>query len=315
MAKIAKNLMELVGKTPLLQLINFQKNNALKANIFGKLEYFNPAGSIKDRVSVAMIEVAERNGTLKQGDTIIEPTSGNTGIGLAMVASIKGYRLILTMPDNMSTERQQLLKALGAEIVLTEGKKGIAGSVEKANELHQKIAGSFIPQQFANPNNPDIHYRTTAEEIWSDTDGKIDVFVCGVGSAGTITGCGRRLKELNPAIEIIAVEPAASPVLSGGKAAPHIIQGIGAGFVPENYEAKVVDKIIPIDNMDSIRICRTVAKTEGLLLGFSGGAALCAATQLAKQDAYSGKNIVVIFPDSGERYLSTVLFDDEKLPL
>lgn len=315
MAKIVKNLMELVGNTPLLELFNFQKENRLKAHIIGKLEYFNPAGSIKDRVGVAMIEAAEKNGVIHEGSTIIEPTSGNTGIGLAMAAAIKHYRLILTMPDSMSIERRLLLKALGAEIVLTEGAKGIAGSVEKANELHQQIPNSFIPQQFNNPANPDIHYHTTAKEIWRDTDGKIDVFVCGVGSAGTITGCGRRLKELNPAIEIIAVEPASSPVLSGGKAAPHQIQGIGAGFIPGNYDANVVDKIITVANEDAIRTCRTVSKLEGLLLGFSGGAALFAAEQLAKKDTYSGKNIVVIFPDSGERYFSTILFDEENRPL
>lgn len=308
MTKVVKNLIELVGNTPIMQLTHFQQKKRLKSNIFGKLEAFNPAGSIKDRVGVAMIEAAEKEGKIAVGSTIIEPTSGNTGIGLAMAAAIKGYQLILTMPENMSIERVKLLKALGAEIVLTKAEKGIAGAVEKANELQRTIPNSYIPQQFDNQANPNIHYRTTAEEIWHDMEGKIDIFVAGVGSAGTIAGCGKRLKELNPKIEIVAIEPTSSPVLSGGKAAPHKIQGIGAGFVPANYDKNVVDKIVTVANDDAIATCREVAKTEGLLLGFSGGAALFAATQLAENEGYINKNIMVILPDSGERYLSTELF-------
>jgi cysteine synthase A len=315
MATIAKKLTDLIGNTPLLELGNFAKAHNAEAHIIGKLEYFNPLGSVKDRIAFAMIEDAEKKGILKPNSVIIEPTSGNTGVGLAFVSATKGYRLILTMPETMSLERRNLLKALGAELVLTEGAKGMKGAIDKAEELRADTPDSVILQQFENPANPAVHIRTTAEEIWRDTDGKIDIFVSGVGTGGTVSGTGKRLKELNPNIQIVAVEPAASPVLSGGSSAPHKIQGIGAGFVPKTYDASVVDTIIPVENDDAIRTSRTLAKTEGLLVGISAGAAAFAALQLAKLPENKGKNIVVILPDTGERYLSTVLYAFDEYPL
>ena len=315
MAKIAKKLTDLVGNTPLLELSNYNASNGLKARVVAKLEYFNPAGSVKDRISLAMVEDAEAKGTLKSGATIIEPTSGNTGVGLAMVATIKGYHLILTMPETMSIERRNLLKALGANIVLTHGAAGMQGAIDKAEALRNENPGSVILQQFENPANPATHKRTTAEEIWRDTDGQIDIFVAGVGTGGTISGTGARLKELNPNIRIVAVEPAGSPVLSGGKPGPHKLQGIGAGFIPKTYDAKVVDQVIPVENDDAIRTSRELAQTEGLLVGISAGAATFAATQLAAQPENKGKRIVVLLPDTGERYLSTELYAFDTYPL
>ena len=309
MAKIAKRLTDLIGNTPLLELSNFNASKGLKANIIGKLEYFNPAGSVKDRIALAMIEDAETKGILKPGATIIEPTSGNTGVGLAFVSASKGYKLTLTMPDTMSMERRNLLKALGANLILTPGAEGMKGAIAKAEALQKETPGSIILQQFENSANPAIHYRTTAQEIWKDTDGKIDIFVAGVGTGGTISGVGKRLKEHNSKIQIVAVEPSDSPVLSGGKPGPHKIQGIGAGFIPKIYDVKVVDQIIQVQNNDAIRASRELAKTEGLLVGISSGAATFAAVQLAKLPENAGKNIVVILPDTGERYLSTVLYD------
>ena len=313
--KIASKLTDLIGNTPLLELGAYAKSHHAEAHIIGKLEYFNPLGSVKDRIALSMIEDAEEKGILKPGSVIIEPTSGNTGVGLASVAAIKGYRLILTMPETMSLERRNLLKALGAELVLTEGAKGMKGTIDKAVELQAEIPDSIILQQFENPANPAVHIRTTAEEIWSDTDGNIDIFVAGVGTGGTISGVGKRLKELKPEVQIIAVEPADSPVLSGGNPAPHKIQGIGAGFVPKIYDASVVDKIITVSNDDAIRTSRELAKAEGLLVGISSGAAVYAALQLAKLSENKGKNIVVILPDTGERYLSTVLYAFDEYPL
>ncbi len=315
MSKIAKKLTDLIGNTPLLELGNFGKSKNAGAHIIGKLEYFNPLGSVKDRIALAMIEEAEQRGTLKPDSVIIEPTSGNTGIGLAYVASTKGYRIILTMPETMSIERRNLLEALGAELVLTSGTEGMKGAIAKAFELQAQTPGAIVFQQFENPANPAIHHRTTAEEIWRDTDGKTDIFVAGVGTGGTISGTGSRLKELNPAIQVIAVEPSASPVLSGGTPGSHKIQGIGAGFIPKNYDSGVVDKIITVSNEDAIRTSRELAKTEGLLVGISSGAAAYAALQLAKQPENKGKNIVTILPDTGERYLSTVLYAFRDYPL
>ncbi len=315
MSKIAKQLTELVGATPLLETQRFAKGHGATAHIIAKLEYFNPMGSVKDRIALAMIEDAEMKGTLRAGSTIIEPTSGNTGIGLAWVAAIKGYRLILAMPETMSVERRNLLKALGAELVLTEGAKGMKGAIAKAQELEGEIPGGVILQQFENPANPAVHARTTAEEIWRDTDGKIDILVAGVGTGGTVSGTGRRLKELNPSIEIVAVEPAESPVLSGGAPGPHKIQGIGAGFVPGTFDAHVPDTIIRVAGDDAIRTSRELARTEGLLVGISSGAAAYAALQLALKPENSGKNIVAILPDTGERYLSTVLYAFDEYPL
>ncbi|MCQ2204652.1 MAG: cysteine synthase A [Bacteroidales bacterium] len=315
MAKIAKKLTDLIGNTPLLELASFSKQKGTVTNVIAKLEYFNPLGSVKDRVANAMIEDAEKSGRLKPGATIIEPTSGNTGVGLAFVSSVKGYHLILTMPETMSIERRNLLKALGAEIVLTPGAAGMKGAIAEAERLRDSKPGSIILQQFENPANPEIHTHTTADEIWRDTDGKVDVFVAGVGTGGTVSGVGKRLKELNPNVEIVAVEPATSPVLSGGQPGPHKIQGIGAGFVPKTFNRDVIDKIITVDNDDAIRTSRQLAKSEGLLVGISAGAATFAASELAKKPEYKGKNIIALLPDTGERYLSTILYAFEEYPL
>lgn len=315
MSKIAKKLTDLIGNTPLLELSNFNNKKAVGATIIAKLEYFNPGGSVKDRIALAMIEDAEKQGILKPGSLIIEPTSGNTGVGLALVAAAKGYQLTLTMPETMSIERRNLLKALGANIVLTPGAAGMQGAIDKAEALRNDNPGSVILQQFENPANPATHKRTTAEEIWRDTDGQIDIFVAGVGTGGTISGTGTRLKELNPDIRIVAVEPAGSPVLSGGKPGPHKLQGIGAGFIPKTYDAKVVDQVIPVENDNAIRTSRELAQTEGLLVGISAGAATYAATQLAARPENKGKRIVVLLPDTGERYLSTELYAFDTYPL
>lgn len=308
MSKIYNSLTDLIGKTPLLRLNGFEKEQKIPATILGKLEYFNPAGSIKDRIAKAMIDDAEAKGLLKKGSTIIEPTSGNTGIGLAAVAAARGYKIILTMPETMSIERRNLLKAYGAELVLTEGAKGMKGAISKANELHQEIANSFIPGQFTNPVNPLVHKKTTAVEIWEDTDGKIDFFVAGIGTGGTISGVGAYLKEKNKNIQIIGVEPSDSQVLTLGTPGPHKIQGIGAGFVPETLDTKIYDEIIPITSEEAFAAGKLVAQTEGLLLGISSGAALAAAQKIANRPENKGKTIVVILPDTGERYLSTPLF-------
>ena len=315
MAKIAKNLTELIGRTPLMVLVEFSRKYGLKQNIIAKLEAFNPAGSVKDRVALAMIEDAEARGALKPGATIIEPTSGNTGVGLAMVATIKGYHLMLTMPETMSIERRNLLKALGAEIVLTDGLTGMAGSIAKAQELRASIPGSIILQQFENPSNAQIHTLTTGEEIWTDTDGKVDVFVAGVGTGGTICGVARALKKHNPDVYIVAVEPESSPVLEGGVEGPHRIQGIGANFIPAIYDASVVDEVLPVPDDEAIRGGRELASTEGLLAGISSGAAVYAARLLAQRLDFADKKIVVLLPDTGERYLSTELFAFETYPL
>lgn len=305
MSGIAQRLTDLIGNTPLLALNNYGKELNLPANVLAKLEYFNPAGSAKDRIAVAMIEAAEEAGLLKEGSTIIEPTSGNTGIGLASVAAAKGYQTILTMPDTMSVERRNLLKAYGAQLVLTPGELGMQGAIDKAVELAKLIEGAFIPGQFNNPANPKAHYETTGPEIWRDTEGKVDVLVAGVGTGGTLSGTAKFLKEKNPEIKVVAVEPDVSPVLQGGEAAPHKLQGIGANFVPKNYDASVVDEVLGITAEDAYKTCRLLAKHEGLLVGVSSGAAAYAATLLAQREEYKDKNIVVILPDSGERYLST----------
>ena len=315
MAKIAKNLTELIGRTPLMELAEYSRKYGLKQNIIAKLEAFNPAGSVKDRVALAMIEDAEARGALKPGATIIEPTSGNTGVGLAMVATIKGYHLMLTMPETMSIERRNLLKALGAEIVLTDGLTGMAGSIAKAQELRASIPGSIILQQFENPSNAQIHTLTTGEEIWTDTDGKVDVFVAGVGTGGTICGVARALKKHNPDVYIVAVEPESSPVLEGGVEGPHRIQGIGANFIPAIYDASVVDEVFPVPDDEAIRGGRELASAEGLLAGISSGAAVYAARLLAQRPDFADKKIVVLLPDTGERYLSTELFAFETYPL
>lgn len=315
MKKIAQRLTDLVGNTPLLELNNYGKNKNLKARVIVKLEYFNPAGSVKDRVALAMIEDAETKGLLKPGATVIEPTSGNTGVGLAFVAASKGYKLILTMPDTMSTERRNLLKALGAELVLTPGADGMKGAIARAEELQASTPSSLILQQSNNRANPAVHERTTGQEIWQDTDGKVDIFVAGVGTGGTVSGVGAALKKHNSRIQVVAVEPEDSPVLSGGKPGPHKIQGIGAGFVPKNYNSAVVDGILQVSNDDAIRTGRELAKYEGLLVGISSGAAVSAATQLAQLPENEGKNIVVLLPDTGERYLSTLLYAFEEYPL
>ena len=310
MAKVYHSLTELIGKTPLLELKNYDKKHALKAGILAKLEYFNPAGSVKDRIALAMINDAEARGVLKPGSVIIEPTSGNTGIGLASVAAARGYRIILTMPETMSVERRTLMKAYGAEIVLTEGAKGMKGAIAKAEELASEIPNSFIPGQFTNPANPAIHRATTGPEIWEDTDGKVDLFVAGAGTGGTVTGVGEFLKSKNPDVKVVVVEPADSPMLSEGRAGAHKIQGIGAGFVPAVLNTSVYDEIITVRNEDAFAAAREVAAVEGLLVGISSGAALWAATELAKRPENAGKNIVVVLPDTGERYLSTALFAD-----
>lgn len=315
MSKIYHSLTQLVGNTPLLEVENVEKTLGLKAHVLVKLEYFNPGGSVKDRVALAMIEDAEKRGALKPGGVIIEPTSGNTGIGLAWVASVKGYRIILTMPETMSLERRNLLKALGAELVLTPGSEGMKGAIARAKELQQEHPSSFIPQQFENPANPEAHTRTTAEEIWRDTDGKVDIFVAGVGTGGTLSGTSRGLKKHNPAIKAYAVEPATSAVLEGNPSGPHKIQGIGAGFVPRNFDASAADQILPIQDNDAIRASRLLAQKEGLLVGISAGAALHAAIELAEKPENEGKTIVALLPDTGERYLSTVLYAFEEYPV
>ena len=315
MKKIAKQLTDLVGNTPLLELSNYNKAKGLKARLIVKLESFNPAGSVKDRVALAMIEDAEASGLLKPGATIIEPTSGNTGIGLAFVAAAKGYKLILTMPDTMSVERRNLLKALGAELVLTPGANGMKGAIARAEELKAATPGAVILQQFDNPANPAMHERTTGQEIWRDTEGHVDIFVAGVGTGGTVSGVGAALKKHNPGVKVMAVEPTDSPVLSGGAPGAHKIQGIGAGFVPKNYNPAVVDEILQVTNDDAIRAGRELAKLEGLLVGISSGAAVSAATRLALLPENIGKTIVILLPDTGERYLSTLLYAFEEYPL
>lgn len=305
---IYKSALDLVGNTPLLEVTHFEKDNNLEATVLVKLEYFNPAGSVKDRIAKAIIEDAEKTGKLKPDSVIIEPTSGNTGIGLASVAAAKGYRLIITMPETMSVERRNLMKAYGAELVLTDGAKGMKGAIAKAEELAQQIEGGFIPSQFTNSANPTAHFNTTGPEIWEDTDGKVDIFVAGVGTGGTISGVGKYLKSKNPNVKVVAVEPAGSPVLSKGVAGPHKIQGIGAGFVPETLDTKIYDEIIAVENEDAFATGRTLARKEGLLVGISSGAAVYAATQLAKRPENKGKNIVVLLPDTGDRYLSTPMF-------
>lgn len=315
MAKIVNKLTDLIGNTPLLQLNNYSAEKGSKANIIAKLEYFNPAGSVKDRIALAMIEDAEAKGKLNKDTEIVEPTSGNTGIGLATVAAAKGYKLTLTMPETMSVERRNLLKALGASLVLTPGPEGMKGAIAKANEIVQEKGNAIVLQQFENEANPIVHQNTTGEEIWKDTDGKVDIFVSGVGTGGTVSGAGKTLKKYNPKVQVIAVEPTDSPVLSGGNPGPHKIQGIGAGFIPKNYDALVVDQIIQVSNDNAILTSRQVARSEGLLVGISSGAALYAATQLALLPENQGKNIVVILPDTGERYLSTLLYAFEDYPL
>ena len=315
MAKIAKQLTELVGNTPLLQLNAYSTKENLQTNIIAKLEYFNPAGSVKDRIALAMIEDAEKRGVIKPGATIIEPTSGNTGVGLAFVSAVKGYKLSLTMPETMSIERRNLVKAYGATVVLTPGSAGMKGAIAKAEELRDNTPGSIILQQFENPANPATHYATTAEEIWRDTDGKIDIFVAGVGTGGTVSGIGKRLKELNPNVKIVAVEPESSAVLSGEAPGAHKIQGIGAGFVPKTFDRNAVDEIFKVPNDAAILTSRKIAANAGLLVGTSSGASAYAATELAKDPANKGKVIVALLPDTGERYLSTILYDFENYPL
>ena len=305
---IYKKITELVGKTPLLELVNYEKEHNINATILAKLEYFNPAGSVKDRIALNMVETAEKEGKLKKGSVIIEPTSGNTGIGLASVAAAKGYRVIITMPDTMSVERRNILKAYGAELVLTDGVKGMKGAIEKAEELAKEIENSFIPSQFENPANPEAHKKTTGPEIWDDTEGRVDIFVAGVGTGGTISGVGEYLKEKNPKVKVVAVEPLASAVLSGEAAGPHKIQGIGAGFVPKALNTQIYDEIIKIKNEEALETGREIARTEGVLVGISSGAALAAAGKLAERPENKEKVIVVLMPDTGDRYLSTALF-------
>lgn len=315
MARIAKQLTELIGHTPLLELTKFSASHGLQTPIIAKVEYFNPGGSVKDRIALAMIEDAEQRGILKPGATIIEPTSGNTGVGLALVSAVKGYKLILTMPETMSIERRNLVKAYGAEVRLTSGKDGMAGAIKVAEELRNSIPGSVILQQFENGSNPARHYATTGPEIWQDTDGKVDIFVAGVGTGGTVSGIAKYLKEQNPNVKIVAVEPLSSPVLNGGKSGPHKIQGIGAGFVPKTYDASLIDEVLDIDNDDAIRTGRELAQQDGLLVGISSGAAAYAASVLAKRPENAGKTIVTLLPDTGERYLSTVLYAFDEYPL
>ena len=306
--RVYRKITDLIGGTPLLELTNYEKANELNAKIYAKLEYFNPAGSVKDRIAKAMLDDAEEKGLLKPGAVIIEPTSGNTGIGLASVAASRGYKVILTMPETMSVERRNLLKAYGAELVLTEGAKGMPGAIAKAKELAEQTPNSYIPSQFTNPANPAVHLKTTGPEIWADTDGKVDIFVAGVGTGGTLSGVGAYLKSQNPNVKVVAVEPATSPVLSGGKAGPHKIQGIGAGFVPDTLNTDIYDEILPVQNEDAFATGRALARSEGVLVGISSGAAVWAAIQLAKRPENAGKNIVVLLPDTGDRYLSTPLF-------
>ncbi len=310
MANVYTSLTDLIGGTPLLELTNYEKDNNLQAKVLAKLEYFNPAGSVKDRVAKAIIDKAEKSGKLKPNSTIIEPTSGNTGIGLCAVAAIRGYKIIITMPETMSVERRKLMKAYGAELVLTDGAKGMAGAIAKANELAEEIENSFIAGQFVNPANPKAHYETTGPEIYRDTDGKVDIFVAGVGTGGTLSGTGKYLKEQNPDIKVIAVEPETSPVLSQGKSGAHKIQGIGAGFVPETLDTEIYDEIITVPNDEAFRYSRAVTHSDGLLVGISSGAAIYAATELARRPENAGKTIVALLPDTGERYLSTALFAD-----
>lgn len=308
--RVYRKITDLIGGTPLLELTNYEKANELNAKIYAKLEYFNPAGSVKDRIAKAMLDDAEEKGLLKPGAVIIEPTSGNTGIGLASVAASRGYKVILTMPETMSVERRNLLKAYGAELVLTEGAKGMLGAIAKAKELAEQTPNSYIPSQFTNPANPAVHLKTTGPEIWADTDGKVDIFVAGVGTGGTLSGVGAYLKSQNPNVKVVAVEPASSPVLSGGKAGPHKIQGIGAGFVPDTLNTDVYDEILPVQNEDAFATGRALARSEGVLVGISSGAAVFAAAQLAKRPENAGKVIVALLPDTGERYLSTPMFAD-----
>ena len=315
MAKIATKLTELIGNTPLLELNKFSQAKGIETPVIAKVEYFNPGGSVKDRIALAMIEDAEQRGILKPGATIIEPTSGNTGVGLALVSAVKGYHLILTMPETMSIERRNLVKAYGAEVRLTPGKDGMPGAIRAAETLRDATPGSVILQQFENPANPARHYATTGPEIWRDTDGKVDILVAGVGTGGTISGSGKYLKEQNPNVKVIAVEPKSSPVLNGGQSGPHKIQGIGAGFVPSTYDATVIDEVFDVENDDAIRAGREVAQQEGLLVGISAGAALFAAAEVAKREENKGKKIVVLLPDTGERYLSTVLYAFDDYPL
>ena len=315
MTQIIKKLTELIGNTPLVELDKFSANKGLDKPVIAKVEYFNPGGSVKDRIALAMIEDAEEKGLLKPGATIIEPTSGNTGVGLALVAAVKGYKLILTMPETMSIERRNLVKAYGATVKLTSGKDGMKGAIKAAEELRDSIKGSVILQQFENLANPEKHYRSTGEEIWRDTDGKVDIFVAGVGTGGTVSGVGKYLKEKNPNVKIVAVEPSDSPVLSGGQSGPHKIQGIGAGFIPTTYNAAVVDEVFQVENDEAILAGRQLAQQDGLLVGISSGAAAFAAAEIAKRPENKGKTIVTLFPDTGERYLSTVLYAFEEYPL
>jgi cysteine synthase A len=315
MANIHHQITELIGNTPLVELQKYSALRNVKKPVIAKVEFFNPGGSVKDRIALAMIEAAERDGKLQPGATIIEPTSGNTGVGLALVSAVKGYKLILTMPETMSIERRNLVKAYGAQVKLTPGAAGMKGAIAEAERLRDSIPGSVILEQFENPANPRKHYETTAEEIWRDTDGKVDIFIAGVGTGGTLTGTGKRLKELNPNVKIIAVEPASSPVLEGGKSGPHKIQGIGAGFIPKTYDGSVVDEIFPVSNDDAILAGRQIAQQDGILVGISSGAAAFAATEIAKRPENDGKNIVALLPDTGERYLSTVLYAFEEYPL
>lgn len=311
MSKIYKSLTDLIGNTPLLELSNYEKENNLEAKILVKLEYFNPAGSVKDRIAKKILDDAEAKGLINKDTTIIEPTSGNTGIGLSAVAAARGYKIIITMPETMSVERRLLMAAYGAKLVLTDGAKGMKGAIAKANELHKQTPNSFIPGQFVNPANPQAHFETTGPEIWNDTDGKVDIFVAGVGTGGTLSGTGKFLKSKNPDIKVVAVEPATSPVLSEGKSGPHKIQGIGAGFVPDTLDTKIYDEIITVENDDAFAYSRAITKSDGILVGISSGAAVKAATDLARRPENKGKTIVAILPDTGERYLSTQLFKEE----
>lgn len=315
MSRIAKQITDLIGRTPLVELAKVSRLNGLDTPIIAKVEFFNPGGSVKDRIAFAMIEEAEKKGILKPGATIIEPTSGNTGVGLALVSAVKGYKLILTMPETMSVERRNLVKAYGAEVRLTPGQDGMPGAIRAAEEMRDSIPNAVILEQFENPANPQRHYDTTGVEIWEDTDGQVDIFVAGVGTGGTISGIGKRLKEKKPSIRIVAVEPASSPVLNGGKSGPHKIQGIGAGFIPKTYNAQVIDEVFDVDNDDAIRTGRLLAQQEGLLVGISSGAAAFAAIQIAKRPENQGKKIVVLLPDTGERYLTTVLYAFDEYPL